>query len=111
MTRHPHRGRAQLHPNQIRGAQAASAITHRRWPVVAATTLLLTSAVALPASARQDPGPSSGYTASTPIEQQTCPLTRLGAQLVRCDNLTGAGAPAPLWVQAWSPEVGSRSGG
>jgi hypothetical protein len=109
MTTHQHRDRAHHHPTQIRGA--ASAITHGRGPAVAATALLLTSAAALPASARQDPGPASGYTATTPTQPQTCPLTRLGTQLVRCDNLTGAGAPAPLWVPAWSPGVGSRSGG
>ncbi|MBX7443848.1 MULTISPECIES: hypothetical protein [unclassified Arthrobacter] len=27
-----------------------------------------------------------------------CPLERIGAQLVRCDNLTGAGAAAPYWI-------------
>jgi hypothetical protein len=27
-----------------------------------------------------------------------CPLERIGSQLVRCDNLTGAGVPAPYWV-------------
>ncbi|MGX5715452.1 hypothetical protein [Arthrobacter sp. MAHUQ-56] len=27
-----------------------------------------------------------------------CPLERIGTQLVRCDNLTGAGAAAPYWI-------------
>lgn len=28
----------------------------------------------------------------------TCPLTRIGTQFVRCDDLTGAGVPAPFWI-------------
>jgi hypothetical protein len=27
-----------------------------------------------------------------------CPLQRIGTQLVRCDNLTGAGVRAPSWI-------------
>ncbi|MHC6230000.1 hypothetical protein ACX5I6_09905 [Arthrobacter sp. MMS24-T111] len=27
-----------------------------------------------------------------------CPLERIGTQLVRCDNLTGAGVAAPFWI-------------
>jgi len=27
-----------------------------------------------------------------------CPLERIGAQLVRCDNLTGGGVSAPDWI-------------
>ncbi|MHC6595103.1 hypothetical protein [Arthrobacter sp. C152] len=27
-----------------------------------------------------------------------CPLERIGDQLVRCDNLTGAGTSAPFWI-------------
>lgn len=27
-----------------------------------------------------------------------CPLERIGAQLVRCDNLTGGNVPAPDWI-------------
>jgi hypothetical protein len=29
---------------------------------------------------------------------ENCPLTRIGTQLVRCDNLTGAGVSAPFWI-------------
>lgn len=29
---------------------------------------------------------------------ENCLLTRIGTQLVRCDNLTGAGVPAPPWI-------------
>lgn len=54
---------------------------------------------AAPASAGQDPGParSSAWTASE-YSSGHCPLTRVGTQFVRCDNLTGAGVPAPPWV-------------
>lgn len=27
-----------------------------------------------------------------------CPLERIGTQLVRCDNLVGAGVDAPFWI-------------
>lgn len=29
---------------------------------------------------------------------KNCLLTRIGTQLTRCDNLTGAGVPAPYWI-------------
>jgi hypothetical protein len=35
-----------------------------------------------------------------------CPLQRIGTQLVRCDNLTGAGVRAPSWI----PELTSTAG-
>jgi hypothetical protein len=28
-----------------------------------------------------------------------CPLRRVEHQLVRCDNLTGAGVAAPVWIE------------
>ena len=59
-----------------------------------ATALLLGAALATPAAARPDAGPA--------LEQQptstSCPLTRIGSQLVRCDDLTGNGVSAPLWI-------------
>jgi hypothetical protein len=36
-----------------------------------------------------------------------CPLERIGTQLVRCDNLTGAGVRAPSWI----PELTSKAVG
>lgn len=36
-----------------------------------------------------------------------CPLERIGTQLIRCDNLTGAGVRAPSWI----PEVTSKAVG
>jgi hypothetical protein len=33
-----------------------------------------------------------------PDSSLRCPLLRIDRQLVRCDNLTGAGVPAPLFI-------------
>lgn len=67
-------------------------------PTVAtvATAVLLVVAGAVPASARPDPGEARVI----PVETSTtpCPLERVGAQYVRCDDLTGNGVPAPAWV-------------
>jgi hypothetical protein len=69
--------------------------THRRITDLT-LSLLTTAALALtlcaPATARQDPGRTT-HTAKTP-----CALERIGTQLVRCDNLTGDGVPAPLYI-------------
>jgi len=32
------------------------------------------------------------------VDDWNCPLRRIDTQLVRCDNLTGAGVPASVWV-------------
>ena len=38
-------------------------------------------------------------TTVSPVSSEgTCPLRRLGDQLVRCDDLTGAGVAAPTWT-------------
>jgi hypothetical protein len=63
-----------------------------RTAATAATTALLIVASALPAAARPDPGDP------LPPQSSRCPLQRIGRQLVRCDNLTGAGVSAPSWV-------------
>ena len=71
------------------------------------TALAVASAVlvALPASARPDPGPAlerqvtAATTSIAPAEDEgRCPLRRVGTQFVRCDNLTGNGVAAPAWV-------------
>jgi len=43
-------------------------------------------------------GQSTSRTLDTLTTYADCPLERIGSQLVRCDNLTGAGAPAPAWI-------------
>lgn len=61
--------------------------------VVAAT---LTTAVAGPASARPEAPPAAPAVPSPHLGE--CPLERIGDQFVRCDDLTGAGVPAPDWI-------------
>jgi hypothetical protein len=69
--------------------------------LVAGALLLLTGW--LPVSrASPPPDPSQAIAFGT-----DCPLRRIGTQFVRCDNLTGAGVPAPNWI----PELTSRAVG
>jgi hypothetical protein len=49
------------------------------------------------ASAIPEPGPAA-HGASTSSYGTDCQLERIESQLVRCDNLTGAGAEAPSSV-------------
>lgn len=61
------------------------------------TALLLSTALvttASPAGARPDRGPALRSSSSS----SSCALARVGAQLVRCDDLTGNGAPAPAFI-------------
>lgn len=62
-----------------------------------AAVLVALLAASGPAVAKPDPGPSAGaaHLISTPAR---CPLSRIDTQLVRCDNLTGAGVEAPRWM-------------
>jgi hypothetical protein len=69
----------------------------------AATTLLalvLAAGSASAASAR--PAPDDTGTTDGPNAGFNCPLRRIDDQLVRCDNLTGAGGPAPASVPVWT---------
>ena len=66
----------------------------RRAGTVAASTALLLTCSTLTASAQPDPGPVSRAN----VAAYDCTLMRIGTQLIRCDNLTGAGVPAPLWI-------------
>jgi hypothetical protein len=69
-----------------------------RWAPAVTGALIIASLTAVPASARQDPGPQSSTSNQTRDGDGSCPLARVGTQLVRCDNLTGDGVTAPLWV-------------
>jgi hypothetical protein len=60
----------------------------------AAATIIAGLAVA-PATARPDPGEPIPNRFSS---DDNCLLSRVGTQYVKCDNLTGAGVPAPAWV-------------
>lgn len=71
---------------------------HARWVPALAGALTVSTLVALPASARPDPGPKSSTSQRAITSEGYCPLERIGPQLIRCDNLTGNGVSAPLWV-------------
>lgn len=70
--------------NTLRGAASAAALA-----------FLLTGTGA--ASAIPEPGPARSGSQVVDL-QRDCPLERLGTQLVRCDNLTGAGVIAPPYI-------------
>jgi hypothetical protein len=68
----------------------------RSGAVVAGTLFLLTGWLpAATASPPPDPSQAIGF-------GNDCPLQRIGTQFVRCDNLTGAGVPAPSWIPEWT---------
>jgi hypothetical protein len=69
----------------------------RRTSTVAVSAALLFVCSIATASAKPDQGgpvDDAGFW----IYPGNCVLQRIGSQLVRCDNLTGAGASAPLWI-------------
>lgn len=71
--------------------------TRIRTTLVAAAAGVLLALSQLPADARQDVGGSRVGTVTMDAGHH-CLLQRVERHYVRCDNLTGAGAPAPLWV-------------
>jgi hypothetical protein len=74
-------------------------ISTRRGILATCSTFLLTAAAVVPAAARPDGGPLRQPAAeSFQVPFIHCPLERVGTQLVRCDNLTGAGVVAAPWV-------------
>ena len=77
--------------------------THIRAASAITIAVILISA-ASPAGAINQPGPARSAPIST-VGSGNCPLERVGTQFVRCDNLTGAGVPAPSWV----PELKSSA--
>lgn len=62
---------------------------------IALASLIVLGAGSLPATARQDAGPVIVHTIP---DDGHCPLTRVGTQFVKCDDLTGNGVPAPGWI-------------
>ena len=76
-------------------------INFRRWRIATAAAILtvLAGSVAVPAAAYPlDPDPAQHRSIAFPDSPRRCPLRRIDRQLVRCDNLTGAGVPAPLFI-------------
>jgi hypothetical protein len=69
-----------------------ASIDSRRRTGAALALFLLAFITPTPAGAGEPAPEDSG------INIGYCPLTRIGTQLVRCDNLTGADVPAPYWI-------------
>lgn len=67
--------------------------------LAAALTLGILVPATGPAAAIPEPGPAMSQSSSA-NRVGSCPLERVDHQLVRCDDLTGAGAPAPASVPA-----------
>lgn len=62
---------------------------------IALAGLLVLGTGSVPATARQDAGPTVVHTIP---DEGHCPLARVGTQFVKCDNLTGNGVRAPGWI-------------
>jgi hypothetical protein len=76
-------------------------INFRRWRIATAAAILtiLAGSVAVPAAAcHLDPDPAAHGSITFPDSPRRCPLRRIDRHLVRCDILTGAGVPAPLFI-------------
>ena len=76
-------------------------IPHTRcWQVATVAAVLLSAVSAAPASAGtlHDPSLPAPSASAVGSNNHTCWLQRVGTQLVRCDNLTGNGVAAPLWM-------------
>ncbi len=67
-----------------------------RCSAAAAAATIIAGLAAIPATARPDSGGPISIRFS--MYEQNCQLNRIDTQLVRCDNLTGAGVPAPIGV-------------
>jgi hypothetical protein len=81
--------------------EVATMINFRPWRIATAAAILtmLAGSVAVPAAAYPlDPDPAPHRSIAFPDSPRRCPLHRIDRQLVRCDNLTGAGVPAPLFI-------------
>ncbi|QTE30014.1 hypothetical protein [Pengzhenrongella sicca] len=60
-----------------------------------ASVALVAGATASSASAKPDDG---GFPDRHIVQRHACQLERVGTQLVRCDDLTGAGSRAPSHI-------------
>ena len=67
-----------------------------RCSAAAAAATIIAGLAAIPATARPEPGPPVQVRICS--DDRNCPLQRIGTQLIRGDNLTGAGVTAPVWV-------------
>jgi hypothetical protein len=79
--------------HETEGSQRTQVLA--RLIVALACAALASLMVAPTAAARQDDAHLLQQNASSALP---CPLERIAHQFVRCDNLTGAGLPAPPYV-------------
>jgi hypothetical protein len=72
----------------------------RHWQVAVLAGVLLSGLHAGAASAapHHDPDLTAEVSRAHSSIDQKCWLSRVGTQFVRCDDLTGNGVQAPLWV-------------
>ena len=72
----------------------------RRWRIATAAAILtmLAGSVAVRGGVPSRPNPAPHRSIASPDSPRRCPLRRIDRQLVRCDNLTGAGVAAPLSI-------------
>ena len=79
-----------------------STVAATRAATLTITALLLLGLGVPSAAARQEVGPPTATAAAAQpaADGDQCGLRRVAAQLVKCDDLTGNGVPAP----AWNPE-------
>jgi hypothetical protein len=66
-----------------------------RCSAAAVAATIIAGLAAIPATARPDPGEPIRDRFSS---HHSCPPNRVGTQLVRCDDLTGGGVTAPMWI-------------
>ena len=61
--------------------------------------------LAIPASPQEGslPAAPARSTSTAMLDSSNCSLARVQDHFVRCDNLTGAGVPAPSWVPELKP--------
>ena len=82
-----------------------------RWLAIPATAVAVLASGLATAQARPDDGGAvqpPAASASSVTSRTNCPLSRLGDQLLRCDDLTGAGARATRAVPSWTTERSRR---
>ena len=97
------RGAAWNHHNDAMEAVMNRTTLLARCSAAAAAATIIAGLAAIPAAARPDPGEPIPIQFSS---YANCPLNRIDTQLVRCDNLTGAGVVAPAYI----PELSGGAG-
>ncbi len=104
----------QQHGRHHRGQGARFGITRTTQTVSALACAAVMALVGTASLAQARPDDGGGVRATPaarayPSSPRRCPLERVGNQLVRCDNLTGAGAVAPSWVPEQASALGERN--